>query len=61
MNLVTLGSAIDEARRFLRLAKDPEHAVKKEPCFPSPSKEAAAVKRASMDLSRALSTMRMLG
>lgn len=61
MNLVTLGDAIDEARRFLRLAKALEQTAKKEPYFPSPSKEAAAVKRASLDLSRALSDMRRAG
>lgn len=61
MNLVTLGTAIDEAKRFLRLAKELEQTAKKAEWFPSPSKEAAGVKRASMDLTRALSAMRRCG
>jgi len=58
MNHVTLGDAIDEARRFLRLAQALAAATKKDQFLPAASKDTAAVKRASMDLTRALSIMR---
>lgn len=61
LNNGSLGNAIDEARRFLRLAKQMEQEAKGHQFFPAPSKQAAAVKRASMDLSRALSAMRKSG
>lgn len=62
MNRGTLGFAIEEARRFLRLAKQVEaDAGKDDFYFGTASKRTAAVKRASMDLSRALSNLRRPG
>jgi hypothetical protein len=62
MNRGTLGSAIEEARRFLRLAKALEaDAGKDEFYFGTASKKTGAVKRASMDLTRALSNLRRPG
>jgi len=58
----TLKYAIAEAQRFLRVAKFAEARLHNNPVyhiveFASPS-DTAAVKRASMDLSKALSAMR---
>jgi hypothetical protein len=61
MTRQTLDAAIFEAKRFLRKAAE----VKSDPTGPgkyiAPSKESAAAKRASLDLSRALSEMRKPG
>ena len=62
MNRGTLGAAIEEARRFVRLAKAVEaDAGKDEFYFGIASKKTAAVKRASMDLTRALANLRRAG
>lgn len=58
MNFVTLGDALDEAQRFIRLAKVLQQQTKGGMFLPSPSPEVSAVKRASMDLTRALAKMR---
>lgn len=57
MNHVSLGDAIDQARRFLRLAQELDQDTKKEQWIGTSAKS-AAVKRASMDLTRALAVMR---
>lgn len=52
-------NAVAEALRFLRLAKDFDRAFKakgNQPAWPLP--ERAAMKRASMDLTRALARLR---
>jgi hypothetical protein len=56
MTPASLKRAVAEAKRFIEVAK----AVKVEPADFSlgPSKETGAVKRASMDLTRALADMR---
>lgn len=58
MNHVTMGDAKDEARRFLRLVSAFEMTLKKGDWPISGSKEVAAIKRCSLDLSRALTVMR---
>jgi hypothetical protein len=49
--------AIDEAERFIRLAGHAVNKLRAKDVYGG-SKETAAAKRASMDLSRALSTLR---
>ena len=69
MNRDTLAQSIEEARRFLRLAKALEADAGKDEFylrytrddFGTASKKTGAVKRASMDLSRALSNLRRPG
>jgi hypothetical protein len=62
MNRGTLQFAIEEARRFLRLAKELDADAKRDEFyFGVASKRNGAVKRASMDLSRALSNLRRPG
>jgi hypothetical protein len=58
VNFVTLGDALDEAKRFVRLAIELQRQTKGQQFLPGPSREVAAVKRASMDLTRALAKMR---
>jgi hypothetical protein len=59
MNPATLKRAVDEAKRFLAVAKAIEVAKDRKPDdYFFPSKETAAAKRASMDLTRALADMR---
>jgi hypothetical protein len=48
--------AVQEAKRFLRVAKDVEW--DKTDAYPIPGKTVAACKRASLDLTRALAEMR---
>ena len=54
MNTKTLAAAVREAKRFIEAAK----AVRSDGEWINSSKESGAVKRASMDLTRALSEMR---
>lgn len=63
MNIATLAEAIDAATRFIVLANRLFEQKKKDddPGFGSASKEAGSVKRASMDLTRALAEMRKPG
>lgn len=49
--------AIDEAKRFLRRAEAWEERCKDNPYY-HPSKESGALRRASLDLTRALAEMR---
>ena len=56
MNKTTLDHAIYEADRFLKLAAKAQDTVED-----YPSKENAAAKRASLDLTRALADMRRPG
>lgn len=64
MNPETLAKAISEAERFLRIASEVEvfHGLyengKPHHYLESPTKENAACKRASLDLTRALAQMR---
>lgn len=64
MRELDLREAIDEAKRFLKraeeaLAEEERSEPKRStPFFWSPSKHSAAVKRASMDLTRALARLR---
>jgi hypothetical protein len=58
MNRETLRKAMDEARRFLSIADDAIVALSQND---GSNKQTGAVKRASMDLSRALSDMRRAG
>ena len=60
MNLARVGVAKDEAKRFLRAVAEFEDRMKRDKIDGSwqPSKEGGAMKRASLDLSRALSAMR---
>ena len=59
MNPATLKRAIAEAQRFIAVAKAIEVAKDRKPYdWFWPSKETAAAKRASMDLTRALADMR---
>jgi hypothetical protein len=53
-----LHDAIMEAQRFLRLAKDAMRFREDAEVPFNPSKQTGAVKRASMDLTRALAAMR---
>lgn len=60
MNPESLKAAVAEAKRFIQIAKE----IKVEGSsyrYITGGKESAAVKRASMDLSRALSKMRKSG
>ena len=66
MNVETLQSAIFEAERFLSRAKDLQSQIKKghaalESGYFYAPKEQGAVKRASMDLTRALASLRKPG
>ena len=58
MTLEQLTPAIEEAKRFLRIAEDAKEVLEgdKYACYRSP--QTAAAKRASMDLTRALANMR---
>lgn len=56
MNTNTLAAAIRETERFLKLAKNVK--TLESGWIDSPSKETAAAKRASLDLTRALAAMR---
>lgn len=58
MNVKTLTRAVEEAERFQRLARELMSLLPDVEEYYSPSKEGAAVKRASMDLTRALADMR---
>lgn len=64
MRELDLREAIDEAKRFLKraeeaLAEEERSGLKRStPFFWSPSKHSSAVKRASMDLTRALTRLR---
>jgi hypothetical protein len=59
MNNKALSAAVKEAKRFIALAAEIESCRPGEEAFGfSPSKETSAVKRASMDLTRALTVMR---
>lgn len=57
MNLEAVKTAESEARRFLRRVQDMKEKNKDQPSW-VPAKEKAAVKRASMDLTRALADLR---
>ena len=59
MNAKTVKAAMAEARRFIEAAKAWERRIAEgdEPAW-CPSREGGSVKRASMDLTRALSDMR---
>lgn len=62
MNLGTVNEAIAEARRFIKRAEDWKRAeAEKAKTYYSNPKESGAVRRASMDLARALATMRKPG
>jgi len=60
MKIEDLNDAISEAERFLKRAKvaKAKYAADKMIFYFSPCKEAAAAKRASMDLSRVLTKLR---
>lgn len=58
MNIETLNEAIFEAQRFLKRAQKVQELQKVEGRIFFGSKETAAVKRASMDLSRTLTNIR---
>ena len=58
MNEHTLKEAVSEAERFLKRAKELQEALKNKPLIFYGTKETGAVRRASMDLSRALSDLR---
>lgn len=59
MKLTTLESAMVEAKRFLQKAEAAKHRMLQEKHYDYVvSKETAACKRASLDLSRALSELR---
>lgn len=58
MNRANLHAALFEARRFIRLAGDLERAQPDQGYFRDNPKESGAVRRASMDLTRALAEMR---
>jgi len=62
MNIKTVRNAVAEAERFLERAKEVEKKVKEYPDCDGyiffVCKETAALKRASMDLSRALTELR---
>ena len=57
MNKDTVKFAMSEAKRFLMTAEAWQKLMKDE-AYPPPSREGGAVKRASMDLTRALSDLR---
>ena len=61
MTLESLNKALIETQRFVRAAKEARKRLASHPDWMKPltrTRETAAVKRASMDLSRALSEMR---
>lgn len=58
MNIETIIQAIDEARRFIEAAKAAEKRLKVDKFAALGSKETAACRRASMDLTRALARLR---
>lgn len=62
MNIGTVTKTVEEARRFLTAANawTNAEAVKKQSYYTNP-KEAGALRRASMDLTRALAEMRKPG
>ena len=59
MNAKTLNKAIEEAVRFLKIAR--AIPARRDSEWFVPSKETGAAKRASMDLTRALADMRRSG
>lgn len=61
MNPATLKAAVKEAKRFIDLASEVETHKTGEYEYINSGKASGAVKRASMDLSRALSEMRKPG
>ena len=61
MNEHTLKEAVSEAERFLKRAKELQDLLKDKPHAFYGTKETGAVRRASMDLSRALSDLRRYG
>lgn len=58
MNRANLHAALFEARRFIRLAGELEKDQPEGGRFHSSPKQSGAVRRASMDLTRALAEMR---
>lgn len=61
MNEHTLKEAVSEAERFLKRAKVLQEALKDKPHIFYGTPETSAVRRTSMDLSRALSNLRRYG
>jgi hypothetical protein len=59
MNETSLRTAINEAERFIRMARIAASALKDDTYYGG--KETAAAKRASMDLTRALADVRRRG
>lgn len=58
MNKRTITKALQAADRFRELAKVLQNRMDDKECFIVGTKESSAVKRASMDLTRALADMR---
>ena len=62
MNLASVNKAVEEAKRFLKAAKEWQKAeTEKVPSYASCPLESGAIRRSSMDLTRALAAMRKPG